>query len=180
MRFAAYSDSIRHENAYLSNTSPVLPNRCGMKAEESTSETPCRRIDHIAIAVQDIASSLPLYNLLGFHLRAIDEVESEEVRVAKLDAENVTIELLEPTTDSSSVRKFLDNHGPGLHHFCIEAEDLDQTVDELEQEGYPAIYPSAQPGAEGRNINFLHPSDTGGVLIELQNAPPNETDCPDR
>lgn len=141
-----------------------------MNSEHLNLDDSCRRVDHIAIAVRDIESALPLYKLLGFALQDIDEVESEQVRVAKLHAENVTIELLEPLTEASTVHKFLETNGPGLHHICLEADDLDETLTQLEQNGFEPVYDAPKQGAEKRNINFLHPDDTCGVLIELQQA----------
>ncbi len=92
-----------------------------------------------------------------------------KVRVAKLNAGNTVIELIEPLPGNENVAKFIEKRGEGIHHLCFEVADIVQATDELKEKGYTPVYPEPQVGAGGHRVNFLNLKDTAGVLIELVN-----------
>lgn len=129
-----------------------------------------KRIDHVAIIVRDIEQALVFYrDTLGIAPRQIQEIPSEEVRIAFLPMggpEGSEIELIEPTNAESSLAKFLEKRGEGLHHICLEVEDIDAVLAELQEKGAMVLDKQPRVAAEGRAI-FLHPKGTNGVLLEL-------------
>lgn len=129
-----------------------------------------KRIDHVAIIVRDIEQALIFYrDTLGITPGEIKEVPSEQVRIAFLPLggpEGSVIELIEPTTPDSSLAKFIDKRGEGLHHICLEVEDIETALAEMQEKGAPVLDKQPRIAAEGRAI-FLHPKGTNGVLLEL-------------
>ncbi len=129
-----------------------------------------KRIDHVAIIVRDIEQALIFYrDTLGITSGEIKEVPSEQVRIAFLPLggpEGSVIELIEPTTPDSSLAKFIDKRGEGLHHICLEVEDIETALAEMQEKGAPVLDKQPRIAAEGRAI-FLHPKGTNGVLLEL-------------
>lgn len=129
-----------------------------------------KRIDHVAIIVKDIEQALIFYrDTLGITPGEIKEVPSEQVRIAFLPLggpEGSVIELIEPTTPDSSLAKFIDKRGEGLHHICLEVEDIATALAEMQEKGAPVLDEQPRIAAEGRAI-FLHPKGTNGVLLEL-------------
>jgi len=129
-----------------------------------------KRIDHIAIIVRDIEQALLFYrDTLGITPSEIKEVPTEQVRIAFLPMggpNGSEIELIEPTTSDSSLAKFLDKRGEGLHHVCLEVENIDAALAEMQEKGAPVLDKQPRIAAEGRAI-FLHPKGTSGVLLEL-------------
>jgi methylmalonyl-CoA epimerase len=124
-------------------------------------------IDHIGIAVRSLNEALSFYEAqLGMRIASRETVESEKVRVAMLPAGASRIELLEPTEPGSVIAKFLQNHGPGLHHVAMRVPDLDAVIRRLEAAG-ARLLGKPQRGAGGHLYVFVHPSSTGGVLWEL-------------
>jgi len=118
-----------------------------------------------------IEDRLALYrDVLGLELQGIDQVPGEGVRVALLPAGRARIELVEPATESSSVRRFLDTRGEGIHHVCFEVDDLDAALERVGRAGLEVVGTPGRPGAEGSRIAFIHPRATGGVLIELRES----------
>jgi len=130
-------------------------------------------LDHIAIAVKSIASSKRIYEDLGLEFSSeIEVVEDQKVRTAFASVDhNAHIELLEPTSSESTIHKFIENKGEGLHHLCFKVPDVVAKTLELEAKGYKFIYPAPKLGAGGCLVNFLHPKSTGGVLIEISQRP---------
>lgn len=125
-------------------------------------------IDHIAIAVRSLDESLPFYrDTLGLHLLGIEEVPKQKVRVALLQLGHTRIELLEPTSEESPISSFLEKRGPGLHHIALATKDLQTRLNTLQEAGVQLIDKTPQRGAEGKEIAFLHPKSSGGVLLEL-------------
>lgn len=125
-------------------------------------------IDHIAIAVKSLSDALPFYQkLLGLELGGIEEVPEQQVRVAFLHVGSTRIELLEPTSDSSPISKFLEKRGPGLHHIALATDAVSNELDNLKQAGVRLIDEEPKRGAEGKDIAFVHPKSTSGVLLEL-------------
>src|SRR5579859_4685341 len=126
------------------------------------------RIDHVAIIVRDIEQALLFYrDTLGIVPGVIKEVPTEQVRIAFLPMGGPggsEIELIEPTTPASSLTKYLEKRGEGLHHICLEVDDIDSTLQEMKEKGASVLDEQPRVAAEGRAI-FLHPKGTNGVLL---------------
>ncbi len=129
-----------------------------------------RRIDHVAIVVRDLDAALHFYrDTLGIIPSKVIDFPREGVKIAFLPAggpDGSDIELLEPTDTSTGIARFLEKRGEGLHHLCLEVEDIDRALAELQGENVPLLDTAPRPTAEGRGI-FVHPKGTGGVLVEL-------------
>jgi methylmalonyl-CoA epimerase len=129
-----------------------------------------KRIDHIAIIVRSLEQALLFYrDTLGITPNEIKEVPTEQVRIAFLPMGGPggsEIELLEPTSPDSSLAKFLEKRGEGLHHVCLEVANIDAALAELQEKGAPVLDKQPRIAAEGRAI-FLHPKGSNGVLLEL-------------
>jgi len=127
-------------------------------------------LDHVAIAVRNAAQRLPLYrDLLGLSVANTEEVAGEQVNVTILGEGAGRVELLEPTQEDSPVGRFLRERGEGIHHVCFLVDSVQETCERLEASGYRLVG-GLRAGSEGTLIAFLHPKDTGGVLIELRQA----------
>ncbi len=129
-----------------------------------------KRIDHVAIIVHNIDQALAFYrDILGITPREIRDVPTEQVRIAFLPLggpDGSEIELIEPTTSDSSLVKFLEKRGEGLHHICLEVDDIETSLQEMQERGAPVLDQRPRIAAEGRAI-FVHPKGTNGVLLEL-------------
>lgn len=129
-----------------------------------------QRIDHVAIIVRSIEQALTFYrDTLGIAPSEIKEAPSEQVRIAFLPMGGPggsEIELIEPLTSDSSLSRFLEKRGEGLHHICLEVEDIEAALHEMRGKGAPVLDNEPRVAAEGRAI-FLHPKGTNGVLLEL-------------
>ncbi|HEX8032488.1 MAG TPA: methylmalonyl-CoA epimerase [Ktedonobacterales bacterium] len=134
-----------------------------------------RRIDHVAIVVRDLDASLRFYrDMLGIVPSRILDFPRESVKIAFLPLGGPggsEIELLEPTNAETGVARFLEKRGEGLHHICLEVEDVDRALSELQAAGAPLLDTTPRPTAEGRGI-FIHPKGTSGVLLELVQREP--------
>lgn len=127
-----------------------------------------KKIDHIAIAVDNLEHALQFYeHALGLKCFSIEEVSEQGVRVAKLDAGNTHIELLEPLAAETPVGKFLAKRGQGLHHICFAVQDIGDELQALKAKQTRLIDEAPKIGAGGAQIAFVHPASTGGVLMEL-------------
>jgi methylmalonyl-CoA/ethylmalonyl-CoA epimerase len=125
-------------------------------------------LDHVAIAVQSIEASRPMYEtLLGAESSAPEAIASQHVNVCFIGAGPVRLELIEPTAPESTVARFLARRGPGLHHVAYQSHDLEADLARLAAAGYELIDRVPRAGAEGHRVAFLHPRTTGGALIEL-------------
>lgn len=132
------------------------------------SEKRMKKVDHIGIAVRDLNAVLPYYtDTLGLPLMKIEEVESQKVRVAFIDAGNVKLELLEAMDDQSAIYKFLEKKGEGIHHIAFGVENIEQRMEELRDKGIRLLSDKPNPGAGGAMVAFLHPKSSNGVLYEL-------------
>ncbi len=124
------------------------------------------RIAHIGIAVRALDELLPFYkDILGLPEVPLDDADG--AAIVGLAAGESLVELLEASTDDSPIAKFVAKRGPGIHHVCFAVDDLDGTLDKCRSAGVRLIDDTPRLGAEGKRIAFLHPSATGGVLIEL-------------
>lgn len=134
-------------------------------------ETP-KKVAHIGIAVASIDEALPYYEqLLGLELQKIEEVESEQVRVAFLKIGDTKIELLESLSPEGPIAKHIEKRGAGLHHIAFEVDDLEARVAGIKAAGVKVIPDQPKRGAEEALITFLHPKAMGGALIELCQYP---------
>ena len=125
-------------------------------------------LDHVAIAVPSITAALPLFELLAQSTGSrIERVESQKVDVAFVGTGSGRIELLQPTAPDSTVQKFLDKRGPGLHHIAYRVADIEAALARLAAAGIRLIDEKPRPGAGGHRVAFLHPQSTQGVLVEL-------------
>lgn len=125
------------------------------------------KLDHIGIAVSSIEEALRTYQSLGFQIADIVTIEEQKVRLAILPTGESQIELLEPTDDSSLIKRFLEKKGEGIHHLCFKVENLAQKVSELNNTNIQILDQIPCRGYENRKVAFLHPKTTHGVLIEL-------------
>ncbi|MEN9698824.1 MAG: methylmalonyl-CoA epimerase [Bacteroidota bacterium] len=127
-----------------------------------------KRIEHLGIAVTDLAAAIPLYeSLLNTSCYKQEGVASEGVMTAFFQVGESKIELLEATHPDSAIAKFLQKNGPGFHHVAFEVADIDAELIRLKAAGFVLIHETPKDGADNKRIAFLHPKSTGGMLVEL-------------
>jgi methylmalonyl-CoA/ethylmalonyl-CoA epimerase len=124
-----------------------------------------KRIDHVGVAVADLAAARAIWDALLGQEPAVEEVPTQKVTAAMYPC---GIELVAPTADDSPIGKFLAKRGPGIHHVTVEVSDIDAQLARLKRQGVRLINESAVPGAGGCRVAFIHPSAAGGVLVELK------------
>jgi methylmalonyl-CoA/ethylmalonyl-CoA epimerase len=125
-------------------------------------------IEHLGIAVKSIEACLPYYEgVLGLKCYNIEVVEDQKVRTAFFKVGQTKIELLEPTGEDSTIAKFIEKKGEGIHHIAFAVPSVREALGEVASKGVQLIDQAPRPGAEGLNIAFLHPKSTCGVLTEL-------------
>jgi methylmalonyl-CoA epimerase len=125
------------------------------------------KLDHIGIVVRDIKPALEVYETaLGLPLKEVAEVPDQQVRVAFLRLGESNIELVQPISDNSGIAKYLEKRGEGIHHICIEVEDIEAALSRLRDHGVQLIDQQPRQGAHGQ-VAFIHPKGTHGVLLEL-------------
>ena len=129
-------------------------------------------LDHLGVAVRSIDRSLAFWrDALGADLEGTEVVPTEKVRTAFLPVGEARVELLEPTDPDSTVARFLDRRGEGIHHVCFRVDDIDAALRRLGERGIEPVGEAPRPGAQGCRVAFLHPRDTGGILVELSERP---------
>lgn len=132
-------------------------------------------VDHIGVVVTNLEEALPFYTeALGLSVVHIEMVNDQQVRVAFVNTGSVWIELLEPTSDESSVAKFLTKRGPGLHHVAYSVQDIHLALDKARQKGFCLLDETPRKGAHGKWVAFVHPKSAGGVLTEFCQAAKEE------
>ena len=132
------------------------------------------RVDHIAIAVNNVKEALQNYqNILNIEKIDIEEVPNEKVRVVMLKLEDSRIELMEPMADDSPISKFLKDKGEGIHHIAITADNIEDDIERAKKNGIRFLG-EIRSGSYGRKITFIHPKSLNGVLTELCQAPPTD------
>jgi methylmalonyl-CoA epimerase len=124
-------------------------------------------IDHLGIAVKSLAAAKGFYEKMGLTASDEEVVEGEQVRVAMLPVGESRLELLEATSESSAIAKFVAKRGEGLHHVCLRVPDLAAIVERLKRDGVRLVSNEIKVGAGGHRYVFVHPSSAGGVLLEL-------------
>src|SRR3970040_347341 len=129
------------------------------------------KIDHVAIAVNDVEESAKVYQkALGVSSVEFETVETEGFKVAIIHLENGRIELMQPTSDASPIKKFLDKKGPGLRHIALETDNIEGEVSRMEGCGIQFLG-KIRPGSAGTKVTFIHPKSLSGVLAELCSHP---------
>lgn len=127
-----------------------------------------QKIDHLGIAVKSIDAALPYYEkALGLKCEHIEEVPSQKVRTAFLVCGEVHLELLEPTDPESTVAKFINDRGEGIHHIAFATTDVTGQLGQAKENGVRVIHEVPFDGAGGKLVAFLHPKSTFGVLTEF-------------
>jgi methylmalonyl-CoA/ethylmalonyl-CoA epimerase len=126
-----------------------------------------KRLHHIGIAVNTLDDGAKTWTNIGLEEEGREDVVPAKTKVSMFPIGETRIELLEPMGDDTPVAKFLSKRGPGIHHICFEVDDVEAESARLQATGVRLLYAEPQPGAHGSRVQFLHPKDTGGVLIEL-------------
>ena len=125
------------------------------------------RIDHLGIAVKSLAAAKAIYEKLGLSVSPEETVEHEKVRLVMVPVGESRLELLEATSEDSTIAKFIAKRGEGLHHVCMRVPDLAAAVEKLKKDGVRLVSDEIRVGAGGHRYVFVHPSSAGGVLLEL-------------
>lgn len=127
-----------------------------------------KRINHVAVVVEDMEKSLSFWrDALGMEMHELRNVPAEQSQVAFLPLAGSEVELVLPTTGDSGIAKYLARRGPGMHHLCLEVDDIGAMLTQLKAKGIRLINEEARVAADGRKYAFVHPESTGGVLVEL-------------
>jgi methylmalonyl-CoA/ethylmalonyl-CoA epimerase len=130
------------------------------------------RLNHVAVLVPDLDEALTFWqDQLGLSLDHVETVSSMEVKIAFLPLGESEIELVQPITDSSGLAKFLEKRGPGLHHICVEVDDIAAKLQDLLEKGVRLIDQEPILMDDGRQLAFIHPKSAAGVLVELYELP---------
>jgi len=127
-------------------------------------------IDHLGIAVKSLAAAKNIYQKLGLSVSPEETVATEQVRVVMVPVGESRLELLEPTSENSTIAKFIAKRGEGLHHVSLRVPDLVAAVERLKKDGVRLVSEEIKVGAGGHRYVFVHPSSTSGVLLELVEA----------
>jgi methylmalonyl-CoA/ethylmalonyl-CoA epimerase len=133
------------------------------------------RIDHVAIAVNNLDQAIKNYQkIFDTNNIEVEVVGNEKVRVAMINLEDTRIELMEPTEESSTIAKYLEQNGEGIHHIAITADNIEQDISRASVNGMK-ILGQLRTGSYGRKITFFHPKSLNGVLLELCEAAPDKS-----
>jgi methylmalonyl-CoA epimerase len=124
-------------------------------------------LDHLGIAVKSLTAAKFIYEKLGLSISAEETVPAEKVRLLMIPVGDTRLELLEPTSSDSVIAKYIEKRGEGLHHICMRVPDLAAAVQKLKADGVRLVTDEIKIGAGGHRYVFVHPSSTGGVLLEL-------------
>lgn len=127
-----------------------------------------KSIHHVAVVVQDMEKSLSFWrDALGMELHELRDVPAEKSQVAFLPLNDAEIELVMPTTDDSGIAKYLAKRGEGMHHICLEVDNISEMLAQLKSKNVRLINDEARKANDGKQYAFIHPESTGGVLVEL-------------
>jgi methylmalonyl-CoA/ethylmalonyl-CoA epimerase len=127
-----------------------------------------KQINHVAVVVDDMEKSLSFWrDALGVELHELRDVPAEKSQVAFLPLADCEIELVMPTTDDSGIAKYLAKRGSGMHHLCLEVDDLDAMLAQLKAKGIRLINETPKLTSDGKKYAFIHPESANGVLVEL-------------
>ena len=127
-----------------------------------------KKINHVAVVVDDMEKALSFWrDALGMNLHELRDVAAEKSQVAFLPLEGSEVELVVPTTEDSGIAKYLSKRGPGMHHICLEVDDILGMLAQLRSKGVRLINEEPRSGADGKKYAFIHPESASGVLVEL-------------
>jgi methylmalonyl-CoA/ethylmalonyl-CoA epimerase len=127
-----------------------------------------KQINHVAVVVEDMDKALSFWrDALGMELHELRDVPAEKSQVAFLPLPGSEVELVQPTTDDSGVAKYLAKRGPGMHHICLEVDDIDGMMSQLKSKGIRLTSEEPSTAPDGKKYAFIHPESTSGVLVEL-------------
>ena len=127
-----------------------------------------KAVNHVAIVVDDMEKSLLFWrDALGIELHQLHDVPAEQSQVAFLPVAGAEVELVKPTTDDSGIAKYLAKRGPGMHHICLEVDDIEGMMTQMKTNNIRLINEEPRTAADGKKYAFIHPESTGGVLVEL-------------
>ena len=130
------------------------------------------RIDHVAVLVDDLDKTLAFWQeALGIQVSHIEDVPAEKSMVAFLPLGGSEMELVKPTTDDSGLARYLEKRGPGMHHICLEVDDIDGMLAQLKAKGVQLINETPLTGSGGKKYAFIHPKSANGVMVELYELP---------
>jgi methylmalonyl-CoA epimerase len=130
------------------------------------------RIDHIAVLVEDLEAPLKFWQeALGLDLTHIQDMPAEMAQIAFLPTGGSEIELVRPTNSDSGLGRFLEKRGPGMHHICLEVDDILGMLAQLKEKGVQLINEEPKVSADGRKYAFIHPKSANGVMVELYELP---------
>lgn len=127
-----------------------------------------KKINHVAVVVDDMEKALAFWrDALGMELHELRDVSAEKSQVAFLPLKGSEVELVVPTSNDSGIAKYLAKRGPGMHHICLEVDDILGMLAQLRSKGVRLINEEPRTGADGKKYAFIHPESTSGVLVEL-------------
>lgn len=127
-----------------------------------------KKINHVAVIVDDMEKALSFWrDALGMEMHELRDVPAEKSQVAFLPLEGSEVELVVPTADDSGIARYLSKRGPGMHHICLEVDDIIGMLEQLREKGVRLINEEPRIGADGRKYAFIHPESASGVLVEL-------------
>lgn len=133
-----------------------------------------KKIDHIAIAVNNVEEAAKFYqNVLGLTLSGVEVVAAQKTKVGFFKIGESNVELVQPSEPDSPLVKFLETKGPGIHHICFEVDDVEAEVKAFLEKGAAMVDQKPRPGAHNTRVAFVHPKSSSGVLIELCEFPKN-------
>lgn len=131
-----------------------------------------KRIDHIAVLVDNMDATLAFWrDALGIELHHTQDVPAELAQIAFLPVGNSEVELVHPTSSDSGLARYLEKRGPGMHHICLEVDDIEGMLAQLKQKGIQLINEEPRTNAEGKRYAFIHPKSAFGVMVELYELP---------
>ena len=127
-----------------------------------------KQINHVAVVVQDMEEALLFWrDALGMEMHELREVPAEKSQVAFLPLSGSEVELVLPTTEDSGIAKYLAKRGPGMHHICLEVDDIEGMLSQLKSKDVRLINEEPRTASDGKKYAFIHPESTSGVLVEL-------------
>lgn len=127
------------------------------------------RLDHVGIAVENAERAREFFEgALGLEFTGYEIVEDMRIRVGKIHAKNVMLELLEPMEGEQVISKFLKNNGEGIHHICFKVDDIEKAVETVKARGYKPVYDTYRLGLGKSKVNFINPKQAHGILIEFK------------
>lgn len=130
------------------------------------------RIDHVAILVGDLDAPLSFWrDALGMEVSKIKDIPAEMAQIAFLPTASSEIELVRPTTSDSGLARQLEKRGPGMHHVCLEVDDIEGMLAQLKAKGVQLINETPKVSADGKRYAFIHPKSAQGVMVELYELP---------